>query len=97
MRQTKLPPTPLQKIVGFPVAEEIYDELPLSAQIVIDLRIEGYSMQQIADVLEMPRITIYDQFVRSRHHMAKLKLTLETRQHYKETHYLVSEQNNGEL
>jgi predicted DNA-binding protein YlxM (UPF0122 family) len=96
MRKTNLPPTPLQKILGFDVAEEIYDQLPLICQIVLDLRIDGYTMQEIADMLGMPRITVYDQFVKSRYFLAKLKMTLEVRQFYKETHPIVAESYNPE-
>lgn len=91
MRQTNLPRTPLQKIVGFNISEEIYDQLPLVSQTIIDLKIEGYTYHEIADVLDLPYTTVYDMFMRSRYHLAKLKLVLETRQYYKETHTLVPE------
>lgn len=92
MNPTRLPMTPLQRIVGFEVAEEIYDKLPLTSQVVLDLRMEGYTMQEIADTIGIPYTTVYDNFVRARFHLAKLKLTLETRQYYKETHPIVIDQ-----
>lgn len=91
MRATKLPQTPLQRVVGFDVAEEIYDDLPFVSQIILDLRMEGYVMQDIADTLGLPYTTVYDTFMRARHYLAnsKLKLILETRQYYKENHPIV--------
>lgn len=94
MRTTKLPPTPLQQVVGFDVAEEIYDNLPLSSQVIIDLRMAGFTLQDIAKCLGLPYTTVYDNLTRSRFHLAKLKLTLEVRQFYKETHRIVAEDYN---
>jgi predicted DNA-binding protein YlxM (UPF0122 family) len=96
MRQNKLPKTPLQEIVGFDVAEEIYDQLPLSSQTILDLKMSGFSTQQIADCIGIPYTTVYDNLVRSRFYLAKLKLTLEIRQYYKETHTIVAEGYNND-
>lgn len=98
MRETKLPPTPLQKVVGFNVAEEIYDELPFTTQIIIDLRIEGLVLHDIAAVFEQPYTTIADNFYRARHYMAmqKFKAILENRQHYRENHPIVARDRRDE-
>lgn len=86
--KTNLPMTPLQRIVGFDVAEETYDGLPFLTQIILDLKIEGYNDSDIARVLGMPRVTVIDTFRRARSFLAnsKMKLVLETRVYYRETH-----------
>jgi len=83
--------TPLQKLLGFDVAEEMYDQLPLTVQLILDLKIEGYNDSDIARALGMPRVTVIDMFRRSRHTLlrSKLKLILETRVYYRETHTTV--------
>jgi DNA-directed RNA polymerase specialized sigma24 family protein len=93
MRETELDRTPLQRIVGFRIAEETYDQLPFTAQIILDLKIEGYTTQEIADVLDMPYTTVYDTFIRARHSLAKskFKFILETRAYYRDTHRIVVE------
>lgn len=85
--------TPLQRVLGFDVAEEIYDELPFMAQIIIDLKIEGYTDSDIARCLNMPRTTVVDTFRRARNSVAmqKMKLVLETRVHYMETHRSIAD------
>lgn len=89
--KTKLPMTPLQRVVGFDVAEETYDLLPLTAQIILDLKIEGYNDSDIARVLGIPRVTAIDMFRRARSLLAesKMKMVLESRVYYRETHYSV--------
>lgn len=86
--KTNLPMTPLQKVVGFEVAEEVYDGLPLTAQLILDMKIEGWNDSDIARTLDMPRVTMIDTFRRARYYLAnsKLKLILDTRIYYKETH-----------
>lgn len=85
---TRLEATPLQKIVGFEVAEEIYDLLPLNAQLIIDLKIEGWTEQEIAIALNCAQSTVNDTFKKARHTLlrSKLHMILEMRQHYRETH-----------
>lgn len=91
MRATKLPPTPLQRVIGFKVAEEIYDELPLSYQLIIDLRIDGCTFHEIAFALDMPYSTVYESFIKSRIYLAKMKLELENRIAYKEDHPVIND------
>jgi DNA-directed RNA polymerase specialized sigma24 family protein len=87
----KLESTPLQKVLGFDVAEEIYDLLPLRAQIIIDCKIEGYTEQEIAEVLGVAQSTVSDTLKKARHTLvrSKLRLILESRQHYKESNPIV--------
>jgi DNA-directed RNA polymerase specialized sigma24 family protein len=87
----KLEQTPLQKILGFELAEEIYDLLPLRAQVIIDLKIEGYTEQEIAQALDVAQSTISDTLKKARHVLvkSKLHLILESRQHYKDINPLV--------
>lgn len=86
MKTVNLPKTPLQRVVGFDVAEEIYDQLPLIPQLILDLKIEGWNDTDISRALGMPRVTLIDTFRRSRYALAKLKMVLEVRIHYRETH-----------
>lgn len=90
-KQLKLEATPLQKILGFEVAEEIYDLLPINAQLIIDLKIEGWTEQEIAVALSIAQSTVNDTFKKARHTLLKsrMHMILEMRQHYKETHPIV--------
>lgn len=83
--------TPLQRILGFRGAEETYDQLPFIDQLILDLKMEDLTFHQISAILDMPYTTIYDRFIKIRHHMAlsKLRLVLETRIYYKESHPIV--------
>lgn len=91
MKEIKLEATPLQKLLGFEVAEEIYDMLPLTAQYIIDLKIENVPEQDIALALGCAQSTVNDTFHKARHALikSKLYLTLEARQYYRETHPIV--------
>lgn len=93
MRELKLKPTPLQQVLGFDVAEEIYDMLPIKAQLILDLRIEGYREMDIARALDMPQATVNDIFMRTRHALlnSKMHMILENRVYYRETHQTVQE------
>jgi DNA-directed RNA polymerase specialized sigma24 family protein len=83
---TNLQPTPLQRVVGFEVSEEIYDQLPLFAQCILDLKIEGYSEPQIASALGIAQSNVHMIFKQARHQLLKSKLhvILEARQVYRE-------------
>lgn len=93
MKTTSLQPTPLQNLLGFDVAEEVYDQLPFLVQIILDLKIEGWNDSDIARGLGMPRVTVIDTFRRARHTLikSKLKLVLDTRVYYRETHSSIVE------
>lgn len=91
MRASRLPRTPLQQVLGFDVAEEIYDLLPMTSQIIIDLKIMGYTNHDIAECLGLPYTTVYDEFKRAQITLAtsKLKQILDNRLHYRENHPIV--------
>lgn len=86
-----LEPTPLQRVVGFEVAEETYDLLPLFAQLILDCKIEGYTEQDIAAALGLAQSTVNDTFKRARYALlkSKLRLILESRLYYRENHPIV--------
>lgn len=85
--------TPLQRIVGFEVAEELYDQLELLEQIILDLKIEGWVETDIAQALNISQPWVNILMHRARFKLAdsKLREILELRAHYKETHYSVLE------
>lgn len=91
--KAKTPPTPLERIVGFPVSEELYDMLELYEQIILDLKIMGVTEQNIAEVLGISQSTVNVIFRRVRVKLAdsKLRLILETRQYYRESNPIVAE------
>ena len=81
------PATPLQTILGFDVAEELYDRLSLREQLIIDLKIAGWSQHEIGECLGLSQGWVSILFRRSRYRLANSKLlhTLEIRQHFRET------------
>lgn len=81
------PLTPLQSILGFDAAEELYDLLDLREQIIIDLKIAGWSQHEIGETLGLSQGWVSILFRRSRYKLANSKLlhTLEIRQHFKDT------------
>lgn len=86
-------PTPLQRVLGFEVAEETYDLLDFREQLILDLRIEGWSQEEIGDILGLSQGWVSIIFKRIRFKLAtsELRRTLEVRAYYKETHTTVSE------
>ena len=90
----RLPPTPLEKVVGFDVAEEVYDRLDIVEQVILDLKIMEVTEQVIGLVLGISQTTvnIYMRRIRAKLANSKLHLILEARQHYRETHPIVVEQ-----
>ena len=93
MNKDILPKTPLQKVVGFEVAEELYDMLPLFAQYILDMKIEGYSEPEIALALGIAQSTVSETFKKARYVLlkSKLHLILESRAMYRETTRSVKE------
>lgn len=43
--------SPLERLIGFQFSEDIYDQLDLTEQIILDLLIEGWQQNEIADLL----------------------------------------------
>ena len=97
-KEVKLANTPLQRILGFEVAEEIYDLLPLHAQVILDLKIEGYHEQDIGEAMGISQQYVSKIFRQSRAALlkSKLHLILEARQHYRETNPIVMDNNYQE-
>lgn len=80
------PSTPLQTILGFDAAEEVYDTLDLREQLIIDLKIAGWSQHEIGECLGLSQGWVSILFRRARYTLANSKLiqTIEVRQHFKE-------------
>lgn len=91
MKKVRYERTPLQRVVGIDVAEEIYDTLPMFAQYILDLKIEGYTEKEIAQALGVSQSRVSEIFHQSRHFLikSKLRLILDTRIFYRETHTTV--------
>lgn len=81
-------PTPLQSVLGFEAAEKTYDLLDLREQLIVDLRIAGWSQHEIGEALGLSQGWVSIIFKRIRFKLAEsnLRQTLEIRAHYKETH-----------
>lgn len=79
-------PTPLQGVLGFDAAEETYDLLDFREQLIIDLRIAGWSQHEIGEALGLSQGWVSIIFRRIRYKLAdsNFKRTLEIRQYYKE-------------
>jgi len=75
------PIAPLQQVMGFSIAEELYDQLPLKHQLILDLIMAGWNQSQIAKTLDVSQSTISLAHKSIRYTLAnsKLKLLLEAR------------------
>lgn len=78
--------TPLEKAVGFNVAEETYDLLTFREQLIVDLLCAGYTHAQIGNVFDVSQPSISSSVRRLRFKLAdgKLQLILEARMAFKE-------------
>lgn len=78
--------TPLERILGSDVAEEAYDRLTMTEQIIVDLVVEGWHQKDIADVLSISQPTVSVSIRRISYKLAdsKLKKMLEVRQQYRD-------------
>ena len=78
--------TPLEKAVGFNVAEETYDLLTFREQLIVDLLCAGYTHAQIGEVFEVSQPSISSSVRRLRFKLAdgKLQMVLEARMAFKE-------------
>lgn len=77
--------SPLEKVVGFDIAESTYDLLTFREQLVIDLLICGFSQSDIAKIFEVSQPSISSSVRRIRMKLAdgKLHLILEARMDFK--------------
>jgi DNA-binding NarL/FixJ family response regulator len=78
--------TPLEKIVGFSVAEATYDELTFREQLIVDLLCAGYTHAEIGNVFNVSQPSISSSVRRLRFKLAdgKLQMILEARLAFKE-------------
>ena len=78
--------TPLEKAVGFSVAEETYDLLTFREQLIVDLLCAGYTHAEIGAVFDVSQPSISSSVRRLRFKLAdgKLQMILEARQMLKE-------------
>lgn len=77
--------SPLERIVGFDIAEETYDALTFREQIVIDLLVSQFTQGQIASVFGVSQPSISSTIRRIRVKLAtgKLHMVLEMREEYR--------------
>ena len=78
--------TPLEKAVGFNVAEETYDLLTFREQLIVDLLCAGYTHAEIGSVFDESQPSISSSVRRLRFKLAdgKLQMILEARLMMKE-------------
>ena len=78
--------TPLEKAVGFNVAEETYDLLTFREQLIVDLLCAGYTHAEIGSVFDVSQPSISSSARRLRFKLAdgKLQMILEARLMMKE-------------
>ena len=78
--------TPLEKAVGFLVAEETYDLLTFREQLIVDLLCAGYTHAQIGQVFDVSQPSVSSSVRRLRFKLAdgKLQMILEARLALKE-------------
>ena len=78
--------TPLEKVVGFNVAEETYDLLNFREQLILDLLCAGFTHAEIGDIFDVSQPSISSSVRRLRFKLAdgKLQMVLQARELYRE-------------
>lgn len=78
--------TPLEKVVGFNVAEETYDLLSFREQLILDMLCAGFTHAEIGNVFDVSQPSISSSVRRLRFKLAdsKLKMVLDARALYRE-------------
>ncbi len=78
--------TPLERAVGFMVAEETYDELSIREQLIVDLLCAGWTHAEIGHIFNVSQPSISSSVRRLRYKLAdgKLYMILQSRQIYNE-------------
>lgn len=78
--------TPLEKVVGFNVAEETYDLLSFREQLILDMLCAGFTHAEIGNVFDVSQPSISSSVRRLRFKLAdsKLKMVLDARMVYRE-------------
>lgn len=67
-------PSPLRKLFGFEVAEEVYDTMDIRQQTMLDLKIAGWSQEDIGELYGITQGWVSILFADIRHEMANSKL-----------------------
>lgn len=78
--------TPLERVVGFNVAEETYDLLSFREQLILDMLCAGFTHAEIGNVFDVSQPSISSSVRRLRFKLAdsKLKMVLDARTLYRE-------------
>ena len=78
---------PLERVVGFAVAEATYDLLNLREQLIIDLLAAEWTQTQIAQLFCVSQPSIASSVRRIRFKLAdkQLRMVLDARMHFRET------------
>ena len=74
VRDKKIPMSPLERVVGFRFSEDIYNQLPLIDQLILDLMIEGWQQNDIADLFCVHKSWITVRLHRMRPFLAQTEL-----------------------
>lgn len=75
VRDKFIPMTPLERLIGFQFAEDIYDHLDLPDQIMLDLILEGWQQNDIAELFNVNKSWITKRLQRIRPYIAGTELT----------------------
>lgn len=78
--------TPLERAVGFQVAEQTYDTLSIREQLIVDLLCAGWTHAEIGHIFNVSQPSISSSVRRLRYKLAdgKLYMILQARQVYNE-------------
>ena len=66
--------SPLERIIGFQFSEDIYDHLDITDQVLLDLLIEGWQQNDIADLFCVHKSWITKRLQRIRPYLADTEL-----------------------
>lgn len=74
IRDKRIPMSPLERIMGFRFSEDLYDQLDITDQIILDMMIEGWQQKDIADLLCVHKSWITIRLHRMRAELANSEL-----------------------
>lgn len=69
-----IPMTPMERLIGFRFSEDIYDHLQLTDQLIIDLMLEGWQQNDIAELFCVNKSWITKRLQRIRVYLASTEL-----------------------
>lgn len=86
VRGKQIPMTPLERLIGFRFSEDIYDHLDITDQVMLDLMLEGWQQNDIAELFCVNKSWITKRLQRIRPYLAstELKRILQLRQDMRE-------------